>query len=203
MFIDRLLFIRHYKPTTCIHSCDPHSPLWGRCYCYSYLAGKEVETQRSEVPCAWSCSKRYRARFHPRQSGSRDILLTTVPHDFSMCNLSSHNTLEDNVLDILRIRKSKLSNLPEELIPKYLPSLPPTVVTLKDSSAMGPRAMTGIRGCWLLKRVSLIPWSLAELQMVEIANGLSSGYVQCRVIPKFQDSVGMQVMHTRSGKTER
>lgn len=106
-----------------------------------------VRRLRSEVPCAWSCSKRYRARFRPRQSGSRDILLTTVPHDFSMCNLSSHNTLEDNVLDILRIRKSKLSNLPEELIPKYLPSLPPTVVTLKDSSAMGPRAMTGIRGC--------------------------------------------------------
>lgn len=197
MFIGCLLFIRHYKSTTCIYSCDPHSHLWGRCYCYSYLAGKEAEAQRSEVTCAWSCSKRCRARFHPGQSGSRDTLLTTVPHNFSMCNLSFHNTLEDNVLDILRIRKSKLSNLPEELIPKYLPFFPHSIVTLKDSSAMGPRAMNEVRGCWPLKLVSLIPWSLAELQMVEIADGLSPGYVQCWVIPEFQDAVVMQAMHTR------
>lgn len=109
------------------------------------------------MTCAWSCSKRCRARFHPGQSGSRDTLLTTVPHNFSMCNLSSHNTLEDNVLDILRIRKSKLSNLPEELIPKYLPFFPHPAITFKNSCPMGPRAMNGVRAVDCSSSSSLFP----------------------------------------------
>lgn len=78
---------------------------------------------------------------HPRQSGSRATLLTAVPHGFSLCNLSSHSALEGNVLDgILRRRISKLSNLPEELIPKDPPFLFHPVVTLKDSSTVRPES---------------------------------------------------------------
>lgn len=76
--------------------------------------------------------------FRPRQSGSRATLVTAVPHGFSLCNLSSHSALEGNVLDGILRRKSKLSNLPEELIPKDPPFLFHPVVTLKDSSTVGP-----------------------------------------------------------------
>lgn len=77
--------------------------------------------------------------FHRRQSGARATLLAAVPHGCSLCNLSSHRALEGNVLDgILRRRKSKLNNLPEELIPKDPPFLFHPVVTLEDSSTMGP-----------------------------------------------------------------